>query len=211
MLSLRKSRDFPRKYCVRLFGAKLFSNTRTVNRILTLSRIFSCVLNVFLTGIIKHAEAERQRKIEEERRAKLDEIAEKQRQRERELEEKERQRREALLGRSTDGPSRPSEPVGSRPSEPVATAPAAAAAATGAGAPPAAGKYVPRFRRPEVSAQAPPAEPDRWGSSRQDDRTSQPSDRWRSDDRKPSFGAGGGSKSTWSSSRVPPRGGGSAR
>lgn len=166
---------------------------------------------MFLTGIIKHAEAERQRKIEEERRAKLDEIAEKQRQRERELEEKERQRREALLGRSTDGPSRPSEPVGSRPSEPVATAPAAAAAATGAGAPPAAGKYVPRFRRPEVSAQAPSAEPDRWGSSRQDDRTSQPSDRWRSDDRKPSFGAGGGSKSTWSSSRVPPRGGGSAR
>ncbi|XP_030949558.1 eukaryotic translation initiation factor 3 subunit A-like [Quercus lobata] len=161
----------------------------------------------------KREEAERQRKIEEERRAKLDEIAEKQRQRERELEEKERQRREALLGRSTDGPSRPSEPVGSHPSEPVATAPAAAAAAaaTGAGAPPSAGKYVPRFRRPEVSAQAPPPEPDRWGSSRPDDRTSQPGDRWRSDDRRPSFGAGGGSKSTWSSSRVPPRGGGSAR
>lgn len=167
----------------------------------------------------KREEAERQRKIDEERRAKLDEIAEKQRKIEQELDEKkERQRREALLGRSTDGPSRSSEPIGSRPSEPIAAAPAAAAAAAApaaaaaaaaGSAAPSGGKYVPPVRRSnktEGPGQAPPPESDRWGSSRQD--TSQPtSDRWRSDDRRPSFG-GGGTKSTWSSSRYPPRGGG---
>lgn len=172
-----------------------------------------CVWSVSLIGITEHAEAERQRKLDEERRAKLDEIAEKQRQRERELEEKERQRREALLGRATDGSPRLSEtPVGSRLLEPGVAAPAAvAAAAVPAAAAPAAagtaGKYVPRFRRDrtEGSGQAPSPEPDRWG--RQDDQTSQPSsDRWRSDDRNSSFG-GGGSRSTWSSSRIPPRGG----
>ena len=173
-----------------------------------------CVWSVSLIGITKHAEAERQKKLDEERRAKLDEIAEKQRQRERELEEKERQRREALLGRSTDGSSRVSEtPVGSRLLEPGVAAPAAAAAAAPAAAAAApaaagtAGKYVPRFRRDrtEGSGQAPSPEPDRWG--RQDDQTAQPSsDRWRSDDRNSSFGSGG-SRSTWSSSRIPPRGG----
>ncbi|KAA8536786.1 hypothetical protein F0562_029264 [Nyssa sinensis] len=150
----------------------------------------------------KHEEAERRRKEEAERRAKLDEIAEKQRKRELELEERERQRREPILGRSSEGLSRPSElPGGSRPLEPVSAAPAAAAAA----AAPTSGKYVPRFRlqQAENSRQAPPAEPDHWGSSRQDDRMSQPSDRWRSDDRRPSFGSGGsGPRSTWSSSRT---------
>lgn len=162
---------------------------------------------------MNNAEAERQRKIDEERRAKLDEIAEKQRQRERELEEKERKRRESLLGRSSNGLSEPT--VGSHPLEPGAVAPAtatttasAAAATTASAAAATAGKYVPKFRRErtEDSGQAPPSEPDRWGSSRQDDPTSQPSDRWRTEDRRPSFG-GGGSRSTWSSSRIPPRGG----
>uniref|UniRef100_A0A5B6YHL3 Eukaryotic translation initiation factor 3 subunit A n=1 Tax=Davidia involucrata TaxID=16924 RepID=A0A5B6YHL3_DAVIN len=56
----------------------------------------------------KREEAERRRKEEAEHKAKLDEIAEKQRKRELELEERERQRREALLGRSGEGLSRPS-------------------------------------------------------------------------------------------------------
>ncbi|KAF2288300.1 hypothetical protein GH714_005878 [Hevea brasiliensis] len=109
----------------------------------------------------KREEAERRRKEEAERKAKLDEIAEKQRQRERELEEKEKLRREALLGRTTDGPSE--FPAGSL-SEPGAAAAAAAAAAA-----PSPGKYVPRFRRErEGSDQASP-DSDRWsgGSSRQ--------------------------------------------
>lgn len=160
----------------------------------------------------KREEAERRRKEEAERRAKLDEIAEKQRQRERELEEKEKLRREALLGRPTEVPPKPSEPpTGGRPLEPGSAAPAAAAAA----AAPASGKYVPKFRRErgESAVQVPPPEPDRWGSrgapnpesdrwgSRQDDRPPQPSDRWRRDDRGSSFGSGGGSRSsTWSSS-----------
>ncbi|KAA8545218.1 hypothetical protein F0562_020002 [Nyssa sinensis] len=160
----------------------------------------------------KREEAERRRKEEAERKAKLDEIAEKQRKRELELEERERRRRETLLGRSSEGLSRPSELSGSHPLEtgsaaPAATPVAAAAAAAAASSP---AKYVPWFRRQqsENSGQAPPAEPDRWGSSRQDDQISQPSDRWgRSDDRRPSFGgSGSGPRSTWSSSRVPPRG-----
>ncbi|XVE89595.1 hypothetical protein DITRI_Ditri20bG0008600 [Diplodiscus trichospermus] len=105
----------------------------------------------------KLEEAERRRKEEAEYKAKMDEIAEKQRQRERELEEKERLRREALLGKSTDGLSRPSElPAGSRTTEPGAAAPAPAASS--------AGKYVPRFlrERSESTDQAPPLEPDRW-------------------------------------------------
>ncbi|KAH7542989.1 eukaryotic translation initiation factor 3 subunit A [Ziziphus jujuba] len=150
----------------------------------------------------KHEEAERRRKEEAERKAKLDEIAAKQRQRELELEEKERQRKEALLGRSTAAAAAEIPPA--RPVEPGATAPAAPAAAAAASS---SGKYVPRFRRQiaEGSGQAPPPEPDRWGSGRQDDRPSQPSDRWRSsgDDRRPSFGS---SRSSWSSSRNQPRG-----
>ena len=167
--------------------------------------------------VFSNTEAERRRKEEAERKAKLDEIAEKQRQRERELEEKERVRREALLGRTTDGPLRPSElPAGP---DPRTAAPAAA---------PAPAKYVPRFRRggTEGSAQAPP-ETDKWGggSSRpapppDSDKwssgarqTTADEDRWggggrwgsgdsRPDDRNPPGDRwGGGSKSTWSSSR----------
>lgn len=145
------------------------------------------------------SEAERRKKEEAERRAKLDEIAERQRQRERELEEKERLRKEALLGWTDEPPPRPTEPpAGARQSEPVVVA---AAAST-------AGKYVPKFlrERTEGSGVAPRPESDRW--SRQDDRPSQSGDRWRSDDRRPSFSGGGGSRSsTWSSSRIPPRGG----
>ncbi|KAM6584843.1 hypothetical protein CsatB_011845 [Cannabis sativa] len=163
----------------------------------------------------KREEAERRKKEEAERKAKLDEIAEKQRQRERELEEKERLRKEALLGRSTDGLSKPSEPLAAtRVSE--TTAPAAPAtavsAANGAAAapPPSGGRYVPpKLRRQgaESTGQAPPPETDRWGSRQDDrDRPSQlPGDRWRSgtgsDDRRPSFGGGSRSTSTWSSSR----------
>ncbi|CAL5339403.1 unnamed protein product [Camellia sinensis] len=166
----------------------------------------------------KREEAERKKKEEAERRAKLDEIAEKQRQRERELEEKERARREALLGRSTEGPPRSFDlPGGARPMEPVAAAPAAAAAAAAAAPAPAPSpsptpaKYVPRFRREQVESAGQattPAEPDRWGSSRPDDRPAPPRDSWRSsDDRRPAFsGAASGPRSTWSSSRVPPRG-----
>lgn len=144
---------------------------------------------------LNHAEAERKRKEEAEYRAKLDEIAEKQRQRERELEEKERLRKEALLGRPAELP-RPAEP---RPVEPAVAAPAAAAAAA-----PAPGKYVPRFRRggTEPAAQTAPDLDRR--ASRPDDRPPPSSDRWRSDERRPpTFG---GSKSSWSSSRVPSRG-----
>lgn len=140
-------------------------------------------------------EAERRKKEEAERKAKLDEIAERQRQREKELEEKERLRKESLLGRSLDMPLQQVDHAnGARPSEPVADAASAAA--------PASGKYVPKFLRgrTEGPGVAPPPEPDRWGRS--DNRPPQSSDRWRSDDRKPSFsGTGGGSRSSWSSSR----------
>ncbi|XP_022719484.1 eukaryotic translation initiation factor 3 subunit A-like isoform X2 [Durio zibethinus] len=144
----------------------------------------------------KREEAERQRKEEAEYKAKMDEIAEKQRQRERELEEKERLRREALLGRSTEGLSRPSElPAGS------CTESGVAASA------PSSGKYVPRFRRerPESSGPAPPSEPDRWtrpAPSESDRRpagsraTPLQSDRWTSGGRVPTqdsdrLGSGG--------------------
>ncbi|XP_065854798.1 eukaryotic translation initiation factor 3 subunit A [Euphorbia lathyris] len=144
----------------------------------------------------KLEETERRRKEEAERKAKLDEIAEKQRQRERELEEKERLRREALLGRSTDGLSRSSElPVRPEPALAV-TAPAAAAAASTGSSP---AKYVPRFRR-DTTSQAPPDTADRWGSGSGKQAPPEP-ERWGS----------GGSRSTpdgdkWSSggSRQPP-------
>lgn len=103
---------------------------------------------------VKLAEAERRRKEEAERQAKLDEIAEKQRQREQELEEKERLRRQQILVgepavRSSETPT-PAKPQ----VEAVPVAPAAAAAS----AAPAAGKYVPRHLRGKVpsSGQAPP-------------------------------------------------------
>ncbi|KAH9755402.1 eukaryotic translation initiation factor 3 subunit A [Citrus sinensis] len=171
----------------------------------------------------KREEAEKRKKEEAERQAKLDELAEKQRQRERELDEKERLRKEAILGRSSDGASKPFEPP-VRTSEPGSAAPAAAAAA----AAPTSGKYIPRHlrakmegagvggqsappqseerwaggtrpeqwgpsRRTDGSSQVPP-EADRWG--RPDDRSGPPSDRWRP-------GGGSRSSSTWSSSRPP--------
>ncbi|XP_020211457.1 eukaryotic translation initiation factor 3 subunit A [Cajanus cajan] len=140
----------------------------------------------------KREEAERKKKEETERLAKLAEIAEKQRQRERELEEKERQRREALLGRAAE-PAPPARPLESGSA--AAAAPAAAAAAAAA---PNPGKYVPKFRRErtESTGAAPPPETDRWSNSR-------PDGGWRGDDRRTSFGSGGGSRSssTWSSSR----------
>ncbi|XP_068668190.1 eukaryotic translation initiation factor 3 subunit A-like [Aristolochia californica] len=138
----------------------------------------------------KLEEAERRKKEEVERRAKLDEIAEKQRQREREAEEKEKARREALLGRSIEAPARHAEPSsGARPVE--------------ASAAPTAGKYVPRFRRDraEGSVAAPPAEPERWGA-RQDEGPPQASDKWRSEDRRPSAFGGPRSSSSWTSSRA---------
>lgn len=173
----------------------------------------------------KREEAERRRKEEAERKAKLDEIAEKQRQRERELEEKERMRRQQLL--ANEPPARPSEPPARpHPEAAPAAALAAAAAAAAPAAPnaaPAPGKYVPRFLRGKTSdgpvsgggggqALAPAPEPERWG--RKDDR---PSDKWRTDDRRSSYGSGtgggsfgsggGSSRPTWSSTRGPPRGG----
>ncbi|XP_043699412.1 eukaryotic translation initiation factor 3 subunit A-like [Telopea speciosissima] len=147
----------------------------------------------------KHEELERRKKEEVERLAKLNEIAEKQRKREKELEEKERLMRESQLGRLAEPPTRPVDPpAGVRQPEPVAVAVAAA---------PSTGKYVPRFRRErtEGSGGAPPLEPDRW--ARQDDRPSQSNERWRGDDRRSSFGSGNSRPSTWSSSRLPSRGG----
>ncbi|XP_024962459.1 eukaryotic translation initiation factor 3 subunit A-like [Cynara cardunculus var. scolymus] len=141
----------------------------------------------------KREELERRKKEEAERRAKLDEIAEKQRQREQELEERERLRKEAILrGTPIDMPARPSEILGAGSIAPAA-APAPALAAAGSGS--SGGKYVPRFRRSEPSGQAPPppAESDRWGAGKKDDRGAPTSDKWR-----PS--ATSGSK-TWSSSR----------
>lgn len=175
---------------------------------------FLVYFNGMFLAVLELPEAERQRKEQAERQAKLDEIAEKQRQRERELEEKERLRREALLGRPTEGPLKPSQPPTSpHPLDTGSAAVPAPAAAAAAAAAPSSGKYVPRFRRgSESSGQAPPPESDRWGSSssRQDDRMSQAGDRWRSDDRRSSggssFGGAGGSRSTWSSSRIPTRG-----
>ncbi|XP_077214480.1 eukaryotic translation initiation factor 3 subunit A-like [Tasmannia lanceolata] len=142
----------------------------------------------------KHEEAERRRKEEAERKAKLDEIAERQRQREKELEEKERLRREALLGRTSEPPSRLVEHANgaARTVEPVAAAAAA----------PTAGKYVPKFRRekPDSSGAPPPPEADKWG--RPDDRPPPPTDRWRADDRRSSGGGGPRSSSSWGSSRI---------
>lgn len=134
-----------------------------------------------------YAEAERLKKEEAEKKAKLDKIAEIQRQREQEIEE----RRKA-----NEGLARPSEVSGG--SRPLEAAPAPTAAPAAAAAAPTPGKYVPRFRRAE--GQAPPPEPDRWGSGRQDDRALPPpgGDRWR---------GSGGQRQSWGASRIPPRGG----
>ena len=111
-----------------------------------------------------YADAKRRKREAAERRAKLDEIAEKQRQRERELDERERLRKEAILGKATENlPTKTSNiPGESRPSD-------LSPGSTSAVAPPA-GKYVPpNFRQSESSVQAPPAEPDRRGSGKPDD------------------------------------------
>lgn len=158
----------------------------------------------------KREEAERKRREEAERKAKLDEIAEKQRQRERELEEKERLRRQQLL--AGEPPARPVEPPFARPHPEAAAPPAAVAPAAAAG--PVPGKYVPRHLREKVAAAAPapaespaaglgapPPDADRWGR-RLDDRDRPATDKWRSDDRRTSFGSSGASaRPTWSSSR----------
>jgi len=172
------------------------------------------MLSIFLV-FLTSAEAERRKREEAERKAKLDEIAEKQRQRERELEEKERLRRQQLL--ASEPPARPSEPF-ARP-HPEAAPAASASASASAAAPattPAPGKYVPRHLRERAAAESPatgqalPSEPDRWG--RRDDRDRPAGDKWRSDDRRSfgddrrGFGGGERSRSTWSSSRGPPRG-----
>lgn len=155
--------------------------------------------------IYLYAEAERRKKEEAERKAKLDEIAEKQRQRERELEERERIRREAILGKSSD--SHPSHVTGASDSGTTtapklgtvdAAAPAPAPAPEPEPSSPAPTKYVPRFRRLENNGKPEAAEPDRRAGNRTDDR-SRPGDRWRTDDRPPSFGSS--SRSSWSSSR----------
>lgn len=146
----------------------------------------------------KREEAEKRKVEEKERLAKLAEQAEKQRQREAELEEKaERQRRELLLGRPAEPALKPTEPL-ARPLEPVSAAPAAAAAAAASEAP-SGGKYVPKFRRERVESTGAAPPTDRWGNG-----SSKPDggDKWRSDDRKSSFGSGGASKTPWASSRT---------
>lgn len=156
--------------------------------------------------MLDFVEMERRKKEEAERKAKLDEIAEKQRQRERELDEKEKRWREEVLGR-TAAPPVPSRTEPSAMAPPVEVSPVAAPAAAAA---PAAGKYVPpKLRRSaaETPGQAPAndaapgsaprAETDKW--SRPDNRPSQFGERWR-DDRRPAYG-GSGPRSTWQSSR----------
>lgn len=125
-------------------------------------------------------EEERRKKEEAERKAKLDEIAEKQRQREREIEERARMEREALLGKAVE--PKPFDLGGARPAEPQAAVPPASAAA------PTPGKYVPRHRRGEATPVAPPP------TGRGDDRSG---DKWRN--------GVGGTRTTWSSSTRPPR------
>ncbi|VFQ69396.1 unnamed protein product [Cuscuta campestris] len=125
----------------------------------------------------KLEEMERRRKEEAERKAKLDEIAEKQRQRELELEEKERKRKEELLGKKL--------------SSVVPAATESGPTTNAAAPPPATNKYVPKFKRMmaegggAANPVAAPPEPDRWGGgSRQEERrSSRPDDRWQRDDR----------------------------
>ncbi|KAI3839630.1 hypothetical protein MKX03_018688 [Papaver bracteatum] len=123
----------------------------------------------------KQQEAERKKKEDLERKAKLDEIAEKQRQREAEAEERERKEREARFNRA--------------PPVPAAAAPAAISSAPGTTAA-APARYVPRFMRAASGAAAvTPPEPDRRGS-RQEDQRQSATDRWRTEDRRPSAASG---------------------
>lgn len=118
-------------------------------------------------------------------------MAEKQRQREQEIEER--------LRKSSDGPARHSDLNGGGSGSDSRTS----AAAPAASAAPPPGKYVPKFKQQlDNSGQGPTPDSMQWGNGRADER-SQPSDRWRSDDRRPTYGFGGGSgsRSSWSSSR----------
>lgn len=160
------------------------------------------------------AEAERRKREEAERKAKLDEIAEKQRQRELELEEKERKRREEVLGKPKVVPAGPLTVSAEADGAAAPAAPAAAAAAAAAAPAASSNKYVPKFKRTAMDGAgqvAPPESerrgvntgrsddraPERWGGSRPDERAP---DRWRDDrDRRPAFG--GSRPGTWSSSR----------
>nr|XP_043635306.1 eukaryotic translation initiation factor 3 subunit A-like [Erigeron canadensis] len=147
----------------------------------------------------KREEAERRKKEEAVHRAKMDEIAERQRKREQELEERERLRKEAILrGTPFDGPTKPEIPAAAAP--PVAAPAASVAAAAGQAG---GSKYVPpKFRRSGLTEPVapPPAQSDKWGGAKQDDRGAQPSgDKWR-----PSFGSGSGASTgtkSWSSSK----------
>ncbi|KAI3951766.1 hypothetical protein MKW98_013824 [Papaver atlanticum] len=126
----------------------------------------------------KQQEAERKKKKDLERKAKLDEMAEKQRQREAEAEERERKERDARFNRV--------------PPVPAAAALAAISSAPGTTAA-APARYVPRFMRAASGAAAvTPPESDRWGS-RQEDQRQSATDRWRTDrteDRRPSAASG---------------------
>ncbi|KAL7102540.1 hypothetical protein ACP275_08G126300 [Erythranthe tilingii] len=139
----------------------------------------------------KLEEMERRKKEEAEKKAKLDEIAEKQRQRERELEEKWRNQVSVRVA---------------PPSAAPAPAPATPSAAPAPSAAPTTGKYVPRFKRMATgeSQAAPtpprPTETDRWSGG---DRTAPPpigGDRWR-DERSRPTAAAPKSTTTWQSSR----------
>ncbi|KAI3960776.1 hypothetical protein MKW98_026168 [Papaver atlanticum] len=129
----------------------------------------------------KQEEAERKKKEALERKAKLDELAEKQRQREAEVEERVRKEREAQF-------RAPAVPAAA-----AAPAPAAVSGAPGTAAS-APAKYVPKWKRGESSAVAvTPPEPDRRGSRQEDQRQPAATDRWRTDrtdDRRPSAAPG---------------------
>ncbi|RZC94459.1 hypothetical protein C5167_026190 [Papaver somniferum] len=131
----------------------------------------------------KQEEAERIKKEALERKAKLDELAEKQRQREAEVEERVRKEREAQF-RAPAVPAAAPAP---------APAPAAVSNAPGTAASTPA-KYVPKWKRGESSAVAvTPPEPDRRGSRPEDQRQPAATDRWRTDrtdDRRPSAAPG---------------------
>lgn len=139
----------------------------------------------FSSGLTLIIEAEKRKKEQAERKAKLDEIAEKQRQRELELEEKAKRMREEVL----KGPIAPPP----EPSVAPAAAPPAVAPSSGSG------KYVPKWKRQaaEVSGpssptptppaaesdswtnRGPPQNPDKWTSGSSSSRPSG-GDTWRS-------------------------------
>ncbi|XP_026457363.1 eukaryotic translation initiation factor 3 subunit A-like isoform X2 [Papaver somniferum] len=118
----------------------------------------------------KQQEDEREKKEDLERKAKLDEIAEKQRQREAEAEERERKDREARFNRA--------------PPVPAAVSPGTTA--------PAPARYVPPRRAASGAAAVTPPESDRRGL-RQVDQRQPATDSWRTDrmdDRRPSAVSG---------------------